>query len=159
MHARAFTRDAQVFLSEHATAATLAHELVHVAQQRALGDRLPPEHTPAGRTLEAQANPAAIATPVSHIPVSRIPDGVQRDPVDPPPTPEPAPAQRQQPLDDALAPYHDQLIALCGQRPVDLDDALDLAELTTKLYPSLRGLLRSELIVDRERAGLLTDFR
>jgi len=32
-------------------------------------------------------------------------------------------------------------------------------ELAVKLYHRLRGLLRGELIVDRERAGLLTDFR
>ncbi|MDQ3294489.1 MAG: hypothetical protein M3527_08575, partial [Actinomycetota bacterium] len=39
-----------------------------------------------------------------------------------------------------------------------LDDD-DLEELTDLLFPRLRTRLRQELIVDRERAGLLTDFR
>ncbi len=34
-----------------------------------------------------------------------------------------------------------------------------LARLTTALYPRFRSRLRTELLVDRERAGLLTDFR
>jgi hypothetical protein len=40
-----------------------------------------------------------------------------------------------------------------------MNDAGDIGELATKLYHPLRGLLRAELLVDRERAGLLTDFR
>ena len=36
---------------------------------------------------------------------------------------------------------------------------LDLDELTDRLYDRLRSRLRMELLVDRERAGLLTDFR
>lgn len=36
---------------------------------------------------------------------------------------------------------------------------LDLDELATRLYDRLRSRLRTELLVDRERAGLLTDFR
>lgn len=38
-------------------------------------------------------------------------------------------------------------------------DEPDLEELATKIYDRLRSRLRRELIVDRERAGLLTDFR
>ncbi|MFC5291347.1 DUF4157 domain-containing protein [Actinokineospora guangxiensis] len=44
------------------------------------------------------------------------------------------------------------------QEPLDLD-RLDLEELTNRLYDRLRGRLRLELLVDRERAGILTDFR
>lgn len=36
---------------------------------------------------------------------------------------------------------------------------LDLDELSERLYDRLRSRLRMELLVDRERAGLLTDFR
>jgi hypothetical protein len=36
---------------------------------------------------------------------------------------------------------------------------LDLDDLATRLYDRLRTRLRTELLVDRERAGLLTDFR
>lgn len=39
-----------------------------------------------------------------------------------------------------------------------MDDA-ELDELATRLYDRLRSRLRTELLVDRERAGLLTDFR
>jgi hypothetical protein len=36
---------------------------------------------------------------------------------------------------------------------------IDLDELATRIYDRLRSRLRLELLVDRERAGLLTDFR
>ena len=39
-----------------------------------------------------------------------------------------------------------------------LDD-VDLDELVVRIYDRLRSRLRRELLVDRERAGLLTDFR
>jgi hypothetical protein len=46
-----------------------------------------------------------------------------------------------------------------GGRPqIDTDD-LDLDELAGRLYDRLRSRLRLELLLDRERAGLLTDFR
>jgi len=51
-----------------------------------------------------------------------------------------------------------RLTELCGERPPDLDDPVSLDELSTKVYRRLRGLLRSELLVDRERAGLLADI-
>jgi hypothetical protein len=35
----------------------------------------------------------------------------------------------------------------------------DLDEVTDRIYDRIRRKLRSELIIDRERAGLLTDFR
>ncbi|HEU5474591.1 MAG TPA: DUF4157 domain-containing protein [Actinophytocola sp.] len=38
-------------------------------------------------------------------------------------------------------------------------ERLDLDELTARLYDRLRSRLRLELLIDRERAGLLTDFR
>lgn len=41
---------------------------------------------------------------------------------------------------------------------VDIND-LDLEELSARLYSRLRSRLRLELLVDRERAGQLTDFR
>jgi len=60
--ARAFTRDAEVFLPDEAGSldtakgrGLLAHELVHVVQQRAFGGSLPALSTPAGVALEAAA--------------------------------------------------------------------------------------------------------
>jgi hypothetical protein len=45
-----------------------------------------------------------------------------------------------------------------GRPLIDSDD-LDLDELAGRLYDRLRSRLRLELLLDRERAGLLTDFR
>jgi hypothetical protein len=52
----------------------------------------------------------------------------------------------------------DRLAELSAMHPADLDDPTSLDELTSKVYPRLRGLLRAELLVDRERAGLLADI-
>lgn len=62
LSARAYTTGGEVHLpQEHGplTSGTgrslLAHELTHVAQQRTLGSSLPPESSPAGARLEAEA--------------------------------------------------------------------------------------------------------
>lgn len=78
---------------------------------------------------------------------------------EPPDVPEPSPSQQAWVVDQELVERRDRLLALCAQRPANLDNVLDMEELAVKLYHRLRGLLRGELIVDRERAGLLTDFR
>jgi hypothetical protein len=52
-----------------------------------------------------------------------------------------------------------ELAELVDRRHVDMDDPVDLDELVTRLYGRLRSKLRLELMVDRERSGLLTDFR
>jgi hypothetical protein len=41
---------------------------------------------------------------------------------------------------------------------IDIEQ-IDLDELSTRLYDRLRSRLRLELLIDRERAGLLSDFR
>jgi hypothetical protein len=45
-----------------------------------------------------------------------------------------------------------------GRPQIDTDD-LDLDEIAVRLYDRLRSKLRMELLLDRERAGLLSDFR
>ena len=45
-----------------------------------------------------------------------------------------------------------------GREQLDPED-FDLEELADRLYDRMRARMRTELIVDRERAGLLTDFR
>jgi hypothetical protein len=92
--------------------------------------------------------------PTANIPTVNIPTA--EDPAESQPMPEPA---RQWVVDQELVERRDRLLALCAQRPANLDNVLDMEELAVKLYHRLRGLLRGELIVDRERAGLLTDFR
>jgi hypothetical protein len=91
---------------------------------------------------------------VSAEPIANIP--TVEDPAESQPMPEPV---QQWVVDQELVESRDRLLALCAQRPANLDNVLDMEELAVKLYHRLRGLLRGELIVDRERAGLLTDFR
>lgn len=62
LSARAYTTGGEVHLpQEHGPLSSgtgrslLAHELTHVAQQRSLGSSLPPETSPAGARLEAEA--------------------------------------------------------------------------------------------------------
>ncbi|HZC72426.1 MAG TPA: hypothetical protein VE442_17145 [Jatrophihabitans sp.] len=43
--------------------------------------------------------------------------------------------------------------------PAISTDRIDMDQLTARLYERLRSRLRTELLIDRERAGLLTDFR
>jgi Domain of unknown function (DUF4157) len=50
-----------------------------------------------------------------------------------------------------------RLAELSAMRPADLDDPVSLDELASRVYPRLRGLLRGELLIDRERSGLLAD--
>ena len=38
-------------------------------------------------------------------------------------------------------------------------EGVNLTDLTDRIYDRLRSRLRTELLIDRERAGLLTDFR
>jgi hypothetical protein len=52
-----------------------------------------------------------------------------------------------------------RLLELAEQRLLDLDDPVAVAELAEGIYRRVRTKLRRELLVDRERAGLLSDFR
>jgi hypothetical protein len=63
-----------------------------------------------------------------------------------------APPQAASPPENTTKPRADD------RRPADLDDPTSLDELTRKIYPRLRRLLKGELLADRERAGLLSDF-
>jgi hypothetical protein len=46
-----------------------------------------------------------------------------------------------------------------GTAATSSDTEKDMDELAGKLYDRIRGKLRTELLVDRERAGFLTDLR
>jgi hypothetical protein len=67
-------------------------------------------------------------------------------------TPVPAPA----PSPPAATPAAQESALRDGL--VDIE-RIDLEELSTRLYDRLRSRLRLELLIDRERAGLLSDFR
>jgi hypothetical protein len=58
----------------------------------------------------------------------------------------------------ATHPATDAHVGPGGHDMIDLD-RLDLEDLTRRLYERLRTTLRQELIVDRERAGYLSDVR
>ncbi|HEX4705443.1 MAG TPA: DUF4157 domain-containing protein [Pseudonocardiaceae bacterium] len=117
-----------------------------------------PAYTPPPEAAQPP-EPAPTTTPVEPT-AALLPTGVVE--LLPPPT-EPVGSPEEPPpewlVDQELVEHRDRLVALCGQRPANLDDVLDMEELAVKVYHRLRGLLRMELIVDRERAGLLTDFR
>jgi hypothetical protein len=79
-------------------------------------------------------------------------------PSPPPPVTEAAAQQVQHEQLSGLIANAERLTEMCAQRPADLDDPVSLDELSTKVYQRLRGMLRGELLVDRERAGLLADI-
>jgi hypothetical protein len=63
------------------------------------------------------------------------------------------------PVDAELAAVRGRLLELAAQRPPDMDDPAALDELASLLYPRLHREIRLELLIDRERSGLLSDFR
>jgi hypothetical protein len=145
LQARAFTADAAVHLPadrgplEAAPARQLlAHELVHVAQQRRLGPSLPPEDSPTGRSLELQAQEAERSLQAPTREAAVAPSHTAAPTASSPPS---TPHSVQRAADAPTAADH------------------DVDELASKLYDHIRSRLRAELLVDRERAGLVTDRR
>jgi Domain of unknown function (DUF4157) len=158
----------------------LAHELTHVAQQRrhggGAGSALPGEDSPAGEHLELQARAVeqqaaqdmplapvasvasvqrATAIAESAAAVASAPSfSIQRDPES---APAPASSSSGGPA-NAPAPGAAAGTA-SSSSPTHADHEQDMDELAGKLYDRIRGRLKSELLVDRERAGLLTDLR
>lgn len=152
--------------------ALLGHELAHVAQQRELG-----RHAHDGGELEAiaqaveravldrlpQAPPPVPDRPVldrpeppKSVPVSEPDFTVMRAPVaeetSAPPPPETRPEfDGEQLVAQVLGRLRGRFVALNSQE--------DLDRLAALLYGRLRSQLRLELLVDRERAGVLTEFR
>jgi hypothetical protein len=100
-------------------------------------------------------------TPISPF-VPPGPAGVTAEPLDVPPTTPPPPdgAVAAPPLPDEMQELLDnreRLVELCQAQPADLNDPLSLDELAGRLFGRLRRLLRADLLIDRERAGLLAD--
>jgi hypothetical protein len=239
--ARALTRGGEVFLpADHGpldrppAAGLLAHELTHVVQQRRLGDHVPPEDSPAGRALEAEARtaghlwaerdelpapgqdglppplptaaPAVVVVPdadgflaalaaagisVEHEQTAPAPPPAAMA-VAPPPMPPPpsAPVQRLNDGSSPPEPPSSTESTVTDETPdvsttpsppsttdpvgdVERDGAttpsvpeqpapvaapsLDLDLLAHQLYGRIRTRLRSELLIDRERSGMLAD--
>jgi hypothetical protein len=173
--ARAFTAGEAVHLphdlgpldSERARP-LLVHELVHVAQQRRLAPRKPDESSTEGRALEAEAqaverdqrdaNEAGRTRLVSEHPGERRSAGRLQEltgPVPDPPGPLPAAA--------APPTQPEPRIPAGIQRAAEapLPDApapeANVDEVVSRLYEKLARRLRKDLLVDRERSGLLID--
>jgi uncharacterized membrane protein YgcG len=164
--------------------ALLAHELVHVAQQRRLDADRPAEHTVAGPGLEREAVAVERAVTVQGL-HQRTGAGEMVDPrstalasgaasldgdgavVFQPPAGEPpklsrsgadpTPAVQRAPADppaETTPAVPGAPAALGGGAPTG-----DLDELARRLYDRIRLRLRAELRLDRERSGHLTDLR
>lgn len=91
-----------------------------------------------------RADPLVLAAAVPHVAEQeeRVVTPVQQaPPALPPPSPPPPP-----------------VVTDHGDQPIEID-RLDLEQLAARLYDRLRNRIRLELLIDRERAGLLTDFR
>jgi hypothetical protein len=74
-----------------------------------------------------------------------------------PPAPAQAPAENA-PTSPAVTPSI-AAPATSAAPPADEPAPIDLDDLARRVYGQVRTQLRSELLIDRERAGLLTDFR
>jgi hypothetical protein len=174
--ARAFTERDDIYLptahgslSDAPARSLLAHELVHVGQQRRYGSALPAEYSAEGQRLEAdaavversvatsaemtlartaapiiQASTTVVEAPApwtSAASIQRAPESVSS-----------APAAAEAPTEFSAGQ------PAAAASPMK-DDEKNLDELAGKLYDKIRSRLRNELLVDRERAGFLTDLR
>ncbi len=156
-------------------AATTAHELVHVAQQRTYGAALPPEASAGGRRLEAVAR----STEATVLAADR-PDAAPAPPADWSIGSDPGSAavaagiaRRAEDGSIVFSPAADAPV----QRSVDAapvqrvgepspgaspgggeQDNEHLEQLAKQLYDKIRDRLRAELRLDRERCGRITDL-
>jgi uncharacterized protein DUF4157 len=166
----------------------LAHELTHVAQQRRFGAALPAEASPQGRRLELQAqrverdfgshrnasspSSAESSTQGSQLPLAPIvPATVQRAMAAVTAQAEAAEARAVTPLvmaqrePETASPSAPAAAAETAGETASAGAANDaqseqsMDELAGRLYDRIRGRLKNELLVDRERAGFLTDLR
>ena len=178
LQARAFTHEGDIYLPSSAgplgstTARRLvAHEMTHVAQQRTFGRNLPEESSSRGQELErlAVAAEQRLDLPLaqsqgieSHADQHESLDGAQRKPATAAAHPHvetttinlPASVQRAPDAGDTSGPGTPG--SPKSARPQS--DA-DLEELAGQLYGRISRRLRRELLVDRERAGVMVDLR
>ncbi len=160
--------------------AVLAHELVHLQQQRSLGSAMPAPGSESAHRFEAAARaaeadgswqdlslarpqgravlaaqPTTVARPVGVPSAAAFDATVQLAADDPPP---PAADSAAGASGSAGAVQGGAAAAPAGGLTTQLSDR-DMDEMLRKLYPRLRRHLSSELLVARERAGVLADLR
>jgi hypothetical protein len=180
LDARAFTHGGEVFLpSSHGplesgpARSLLAHELTHVVQQRRLGAGLPHESTPHGQALEAEAVAAERSGELPLAPVARGSKHEDEEATSSPPTiAQRAPnlAATSAPGDHAttvvLPPAVQRAPASSAPKQTGKDEPAgrrhlgeqELEDLARQLSARIGRRLRRELLVDRERAGLILDL-
>ena len=172
LRARAFTAFGHVHIPNEAGPLTagpgralLAHELVHAAQQQR-GSSLPSEASSQGRALEEEAQrferASGRAAATSHADAPAVDASSARDPA------------RALLASDELAASASVLVSRLAdgltlpagvQRAAEAGAAASaptapepsLDEVVNQLYDQFSSRLRAELLVDRERAGALTD--
>jgi Domain of unknown function (DUF4157) len=174
LDAKSFTHGGEIFmpdnhgpLSSGRGRALLAHELTHVTQQRRLGSSLPPEHTPAGKVLEAEA---VMAERSSSLPLAAQSgaDGRRSTEAPAPGTltagsaaSAPGPVRAGSP-EPQRAPNGDRATAGSAGRATGGGAShghseQELEILAHQLYHRIGRHLRRELLVDRERLGFALD--
>lgn len=176
--ARAFTERGDIYLpaahgplNDMPARSLLAHELVHASQQRRFGGALPAEHSDDGQRMEAEAQTVerSVATD-AEMPLARLAaPGVQastavieaRAPLATSATIQRAPESNgsSPAASDAPSMSGPGQPSPAASISPQKDDDTQMDELAGKLYDKIRSRLRNELLVDRERAGFLTDLR
>jgi hypothetical protein len=173
LEARSFTHGGEIFLpASHGPLtsgtgkALLAHELTHVTQQRRLGSSLPAEHTPHGKSLEAEAVAAerspdmSLAKPSSGgAAATATLSSTGADVPSTAPTTQPAPQRA--PADGSPAPRTQGSKAGSSGASGSSGQAhseQELEVLAHQLYQRIGRHLRRELLVDRERVGFALDL-
>ena len=184
LQAKAFTHQGEIYLPPSAgpmgspTARSLiAHELTHVAQQRAFGSHLPQEHTAHGQNLERQA---ASAEHQGDLPLALPHPGQAASAAAPEKSEDIATAQRKPSGGSSGSSFETTTISFPsgvqrakadGDRPAPSVGVAreapaeakksdsELEELASQLYARISRRLRRELLVDRERAGVMVDLR
>lgn len=189
LDARSFTHGGEIFLpASHGPLtsgtgrALLAHELTHVTQQRRLGSSLPDERSPQGRTFEAEAVAAErsgqlplASSHAGHDHGDDAPAGKAGSPAGPGSN---GPRPQRAGVPGAAPPPE---IAPTGTTTIDFSHVQrapenpepprssapeartysepELEDLARQLHGRIGRMLRRELLVDRERAGLAMDIR
>jgi hypothetical protein len=171
LSARAFTMEREVYLAgaqgslqSPSGQSLLAHELTHVAQQRRLGSSLPDERSAAGQGLEREAREMeasfASTPPLPLRGRDFANGGIELAEPSAPPAQQ---VERVQKAEAVATPGSslgtDPPPSASPTRGEGHWDERDLEDLARKLYERIRGRLRQELLVDRERAGMLSDWR
>lgn len=180
LDAKAFTHQGEIYLpASHGPIGSpgarslLAHELTHVAQQRAFGSRLPQEHTSHGQELESHAAAAErhpdmpLAQPPHRSTESSPTDAAdlgaaQRSPVGTSrPNNDIVDSITINPVSNVQRASSDRS-RKSARKTSDATDGkkseIELEELAGQLYTRISRRLRQELRVDRERAGLMVDL-